>query len=188
MSNQHPSTKEVEHGHDRLEGSTEPESPKLERAIKAPVYADESQQVLQYSGPPEVSVQAMSYDANFTTAFNATLGEFPSSSIAGDAAFLQAAANTAYRYINAAGSFALTSISPTTAVHNAPLTLTATGTAFDANAHIYFAGVDVPRTTCTPTQIVANVPATLIPTATTYAVTVHSGKGVVTASQTFTAT
>jgi hypothetical protein len=130
----------------------------------------------------------MTWDANFTSAFNATAGEFPTSSVAGDAAFLQAAANVAYRYINAAGAFALTSISPTTAVHNTPVTLTATGTAFDANSHIYFAGVDVPRTSATPTQIVANVPASLIPTATTYAVTVKPGKGTVSAPQTFTAT
>jgi hypothetical protein len=161
----------------------------LSEAVQvAPLYAEEYLQVLSPGGPPEVGAMALSYDSNFMTAWNATLGEFPSSSVAGDAAFMQAAANLAYRYLNAATAFSLTSISPATAVHGAELTLTATGTAFDAGTHIYFAGVDVSRTSVTPTQVVATVPATLIPAAGTFAVTVHNGDGTVSSSQTFTAT
>jgi hypothetical protein len=142
--------------------------------MSAPDYAEMEMPVLQ-TGQPE---RLVSFDANLQTVWAQTAGEFPSSS-AGDTAFLQAAANMAYRYANLANSqtFALVSISPTTGAAATAFTLTLTGTGFDAGAHPVFGGRDVPRDSVNPTQIVCEVDATFALVAGTYPVQVRNGDG-----------
>jgi hypothetical protein len=142
--------------------------------MEAPYYAEMEMAAPQSGGPERL----VSYDANLQTVWAQTEGEFPSST-AGDAAFVQAAANMAYRYVNLVNSqsFALTSISPTTGAAASPFTLTLTGTGFDASAHAVFNGRDVPRDSVNPTQIVCEVDATFALVAGTYPVQVRNGDG-----------
>lgn len=82
----------------------------------------------------------------------------------------------------------ITSISPESDFANHDLDLTVTGSGFDANAKIVFAGTEVTSTVNDQTSIKATIPAASMPNPATFDVSVKNSDGTESNKVTFTAT
>jgi hypothetical protein len=136
------------------------------------------------SQPPNAAEAMPNLDPAFVTVWNATKYLIPTE-WEGNRALIVGMANLAYRYKSATGSTTpvLSSINPTTQVHAVAIaTLTCTGTSFDANAIIVFAGADQVTTQLSSTSLTCAIAATQISVAGNYAVAVRNGNNVVSAT------
>jgi hypothetical protein len=154
--------------------------------MPAPTYGDGYMQIAPpvTSQPPNDAEGMPLLDPAFVTVWNATKYLIPAE-WEGNRALIVGMANLAYRYKSATGSFTpvLSSISPTTQVHAVAIaTLTCTGTSFDADAAIVFAGVDQTTNHVSSTSLTCAIAATQIPVAGNYPVQVRNGNNVVSAT------
>jgi hypothetical protein len=137
------------------------------------------------TGTPANAAEAMpNLDPAFVTVWGQTKYLIPAS-WEGDKAMIAGMANLAYRYKSATGSTTpvLSSINPTTIAHNTAIpTLTCTGTSFDADAIIVFAGQDQATNNVSSTSLTCPISAAQIPAAGNYAVAVRNGNNVVSAT------
>lgn len=157
--------------------------------MPAPVYGSAYMAI----APPLVSspvnaAEVTNLDAAFETAWNQVQHMCPVNED-GDYAFKIWVANVAYRY-KQGGAFVptITSLSIATGPKLTATPETITGTNFDPNAVVVFAGVDMPSAAHSLTTITFSIPAASIPTAGTYGVQVRNTDGTITAATNFTAT
>jgi hypothetical protein len=153
--------------------------------MPAPTYNDYLSIPAPVTSQPPNAAEAMPLiDPAFVAVWNSTKYLIPAE-WEGNRALIIGMANLAFRYKNATGSTTpvLSSISPTTQVNSTPIaTLTCTGTSFDADAAIVFAGVDQTTNHVSGTSLTCAIAATQIPVAGNYPVQVRNGNNVVSAT------